>query len=54
MIRLKEYITFNDIISEDLLNLFEELDNRTYSDTLITESLLVDFILLFVEEVADI
>lgn len=50
MIRLKEYITFNDIISEDLLNLFEELDNSTYSDTLITESLLVDFIFETVEE----
>lgn len=49
MIRLKEYITFNDIISEDLLNLFEELDNSTYSDTLITESLLVDFIFETVE-----
>ena len=49
MIRLKEYITFNDIISKDLLNLFEELDNSTYSDTLITESLLVDFIFETVE-----
>lgn len=53
MIRLKEYITFNDIISEELLNLFNELDNSTYSDTLITESLLVDFIFETTENVAD-
>lgn len=53
MIRLKEYMTFNDIISEELLNLFDELDNSTYSDTLITESLLVDFIFETTENVGD-
>lgn len=53
MIRLKEYIAFNDIISEELLNLFDELDNSTYSDTLITENLLADFIFETTENVGD-
>jgi hypothetical protein len=53
MIHLKEYMTFNNVISEELINLFDELDNSTYSDTLITESLLADFIFETTENVGD-